>query len=258
LLNGKKIVVVMPAYNAARTLRQTYDDVIAQGIVDRVVVVDDASNDATTSIARTLPGVRLHTHPVNRGYGANQKTCYRLALEEGADIVIMVHPDYQYTPRLIPAMASLVAGGLYPVVLGSRILGGRALAGGMPLWKYVGNRLLTLTQNILFGAKLSEYHTGYRAFSRDVLALLPLEANSDDFDFDSEVLAEILWFGHLIGEVTCPTTYFPEASSIGLGGSVRYGIGCLRTAVTYRLARAGLVSSRLFPAKMRRTFQEHT
>ena len=233
----------MPAYNAARTLRQTYDDVIAQGIVDRVIVVDDASHDATTSIARTLPGVRLHTHPVNRGYGANQKTCYRLALEEGADIVIMVHPDYQYTPRLIPAMASLVAGGLYPVVLGSRILGGRALAGGMPLWKYVGNRLLTLTQNILFGAKLSEYHTGYRAFSRDVLALLPLEANSDDFDFDSEVLAEILWFGHLIGEVTCPTTYFPEASSIGLGGSVRYGIGCLRTAVTYRLARAGLVSS---------------
>ena len=248
----------MPAYNAARTLQHTYDDVIAQGIVDRVIVVDDGSHDATTAIARALPDVRVHTHPVNRGYGANQKTCYRLALEEGADIVIMVHPDYQYTPRLIPAMASLVAGGLYPVVLGSRILGGRALAGGMPLWKYVGNRLLTLTQNILFGAKLSEYHTGYRAFSRDVLALLPLEANSDDFDFDSEILAEILWFGHLIGEVTCPTTYFPEASSIGLGGSVRYGIGCLRTAVTYRLARAGLVSSRLFPAKMHRAFQEHT
>src|SRR5436190_4095322 len=248
----------MPAYNAAATLQKTYDEVMAQGVVDQIIIVDDSSRDQTAELAARLPHTILHVHPKNRGYGGNQKTCYRLALEEGADIVIMVHPDYQYTPRLIPAMASLVAGGLYPVVLGSRILGGRALAGGMPLWKYVGNRLLTLTQNILFGAKLSEYHTGYRAFSRDVLALLPLEANSDDFDFDSEVLAEILWFGHLIGEVTCPTTYFPEASSIGLGGSVRYGIGCLRTAVTYRLARAGLVSSRLFPAKMRRTFQEHT
>ena len=248
----------MPAYNAARTLRQTYDEVMAQGIVDRVIVVDDGSHDETTSIAKTLPGVRVHAHPVNRGYGANQKTCYRLALEEEADIVIMVHPDYQYTPRLIPAMASLVAGGLYSVVLGSRILGGRALAGGMPRWKYVGNRLLTLVQNILLGAKLSEYHTGYRAFSREVLSLLPLETNSDDFVFDAEILAEILWFGYLIGEVTCPTTYFPEASSIGFRGSVRYGIGCVRTALTYRLARAGVVSSRLFPGDRRRISQEHT
>src|SRR5438067_1599645 len=258
MLKQKKVVVVMPAYNAEQTIEKTWREVSGEHIVDEIIVVDDGSHDRTVALAQRLDRVFVHVHPRNRGYGANQKTCYRLALEHGADIVIMVHPDYQYTPKLIPAMADLVAGGLYPVVLGSRILGGRALAGGMPLWKYVGNRLLTLTQNILFGAKLSAYHTGYRAFSRDVLALLPLEANSDDFDFDSEVLAQILWFGHLIGEVTCPTTYFPEASSIGLGGSVRYGIGCLRTAVTYRLARAGLVSSRLFTAKMRRTFQEHT
>jgi len=247
VLNGKKIVVVMPAYNAARTLRQTYDEVMAQGVVDLVIVVDDGSHDATTAIARTLPGARVHTHPVNRGYGANQKTCYRLALEEGADVVIMVHPDYQYTPRLIPAMVSLVASGLYPAVLGSRILGGHALAGGMPLWKYVGNRVLTLVQNILLGAKLSEYHTGYRAFSREVLARLPLEANSDDFVFDSQILAEMRWFGYLIAEVTCPTRYSPEASSIGLGGSIRYGIGCVRTAIIYRLAKMRLVTSPLFP-----------
>ena len=256
MLNGKKIVVVMPAYNAARTLRQTYDEVVAQGIVDRVIVVDDGSHDATTSIARTLPGARVHTHPVNQGYGANQKTCYRLALEEGADVVIMVHPDYQYTPRLIPAMGALVAGGLYPVVLGSRILGGRAVAGGMPRWKYVGNRVLTLAQNLLLGAKLSEYHTGYRAFSREVLGRLPLEGNSDDFVFDAEILAQILWFGYLIAEVTCPTTYFPEASSIGLRGSIRYGIGCLRTALAYRLARMGVLTSRLFPSAARPALQE--
>jgi len=247
VVNGKKIVVVMPAYNAARTLRQTYNEVMAQGVVDLVIVVDDGSHDATAAIARTLSGARVHTHAVNRGYGANQKTCYRLALEEGADVVIMVHPDYQYTPRLIPAMVSLVASGLYPAVLGSRILGGRALAGGMPLWKYVGNRVLTLVQNMLLGAKLSEYHTGYRAFSREVLARLPFEVNSDDFVFDSQILAQIRWFGYLIAEVTCPTRYFPEASSIGLAGSIRYGIGCLRTAIVYRLAKWHLVSSPLFP-----------
>jgi len=257
VLNGKKIVVVMPAYNAARTLRQTYDEVMAQGVVDRVIVVDDGSHDATTAIARTLPGARVHTHPVNRGYGANQKTCYRLALEEGADVVIMVHPDYQYTPRLIPAMVSLVASGLYPAVLGSRILGGHALAGGMPLWKYVGNRVLTLVQNILLGAKLSEYHTGYRAFAREVLTRLPLDANSDDFVFDSQLLAQMRWFGYLIAEVTCPTRYSPEASSIGLGGSIRYGIGCVRTAIIYRLAKMRLVPSPLFPPE-RAQAQEKT
>jgi glycosyltransferase involved in cell wall biosynthesis len=247
MLEGKKVVVVMPAYNAARTLRRTWDEVMAHGIVDLVIVVDDASTDETVALAGTLPRTRVHRHDRNRGYGANQKTCYRLALEEGADIVIMVHPDYQYTPRLIPAMAHLVGSGLYPAVLGSRILGGRALAGGMPRWRYVGNRLLTLAQNLLIGAKLSEYHTGYRAFSRDLLERLPLKTNSDGFVFDAEVLAQIVWFDCLIGEITCPTTYFAEASSLGFWGSVRYGIGCLTTAARFRLARMGVIDSRLFP-----------
>ena len=180
MLNNEKIVVVMPAYNAARTLRKTYDEVMAQGIVDLIIIVDDASRDETAAIARTLPHVQLEVHPGNRGYGGNQKTCYRLALAAGADIVIMIHPDYQYTPALIPAMASMVASGLYPCMLASRILGGGALRGGMPLWKYVANRFLTLAENFLFGAKLSEYHTGYRAFARSLLERLPLEKNSDD------------------------------------------------------------------------------
>src|SRR6266404_1711946 len=191
MLNGQKIVVVMPAYNAARTLRQTYDEVMAHGIVDLVIVVDDASHDETVAIAGTLPNVQVEVHPQNRGYGGNQKTCYRLALAAGADIVIMIHPDYQYTPALIPAMASLVASGLYPCVLGSRILGGGALRGGMPWWKYVSNRFLTLIENLLLGAKLSEYHTGYRAFARSILEQLPLDFNSDDFLFDKQVLAQI-------------------------------------------------------------------
>ena len=243
----KRIVVVMPAYNASRTLMRTYEEVMAQGIVDRVIVVDDASTDDTVALARKLPHVRVHIHPKNRGYGGNQKSCYRLALDEGADIVIMVHPDYQYTPQLIPAMAAMVATGLYGAVLGSRILGGRALDGGMPRWRYVGNRVLTLVQNVLIGAKLSEYHTGYRAFSREVLERLPLDGNSEGFDFDAEVLAQIVWFGYLIGEVSCPTRYERDASSLGFGGSLTYGIGCLRTAFGYRLARWGLVRSRLFP-----------
>src|SRR3989440_1684705 len=221
MLNGQKIVVVMPAYNAARTLRQTYDEVMAHGIVDLVIVVDDASHDETVAIARTLPNVQVDVHPENRGYGANQKTCYRLALAEGADIVIMIHPDYQYTPLLIPAMASLVQSGLYPCVLGSRILGGGALRGGMPPWKYVANRILTLTENVLLGAKLSEYHTGYRAFSRSLLEQLPLQKNSDDFVFDNQILAQILWLGFPIGEVTCPAKYLPEASSINFQRSIR-------------------------------------
>ena len=237
----------MPAYNAARTLRQTHDDIMAQDVVDEIIVVDDASTDGTTDIARTLPHTIVHTHPQNRGYGANQKTCYRLALEQDADIVIMVHPDYQYTPLLIPAMAALIGNGLYHCVLGSRILGGHALRGGMPLWKYVSNRCLTLVENALIGAKLSEYHTGYRAFSRSLLERLPLAANSDDFVFDNQMLTQIAWFGYTIAEMSCPTKYFPEASSINFRRSVTYGFGCLGTALKFRLAKAGLLKSALFP-----------
>ena len=248
MLNGQHIVVVMPAYNAARTLRQTYDEVMAQGLVDLVIIVDDASHDDTVAIARTLPHTQVEVHPMNRGYGGNQKTCYRLALDAGADIVIMIHPDYQYTPQLIPAMAALVASGLYPCMLGSRILGGGALRGGMPVWKYLANRFLTLVENFLLGAKLSEYHTGYRAFSRSLLERLPLEKNSDDFVFDNEILAQILWLDIAIGEVTCPARYMPEASSINFRRSVRYGFGCLLTAVRYRWAKIR-GSGHLFPAR---------
>ncbi len=243
MLNGQKIVVVMPAYNAARTLRQTYDEVMAHGIVDLVIVVDDASHDETVAIARTLPNVQVEVHPENRGYGANQKTCYRLALAAGADIIIMIHPDYQYTPQLIPAIAALVASGLYPCVLGSRILGGGALRGGMPWWKYVSNRFLTFAENFLIGAKLSEYHTGYRAFSRQLLERLPLQTNSNDFVFDNQILAQIIALDCAIGEVTCPARYMPEASSINFRRSVRYGLGCLATAVRFRLARWGLAAA---------------
>ncbi|MEO5754976.1 MAG: glycosyltransferase family 2 protein [Chthoniobacterales bacterium] len=234
MLHDQKIVVVMPAYNAARTLRQTYDEVMAHGIVDLVILVDDASKDETATMARALPNVQVEVHPRNRGYGANQKTCYRLALAAGADVVIMIHPDYQYTPALIPAMASLVTSGLYPCVLASRILGGGALRGGMPLWKYVSNRWLTLVENLLLGAKLSEYHTGYRAFARSLLERLPLEQNSDDFIFDNQILAQVLALKYPIGEISCPTKYFPEASSIGFLASVRYGLGCLAVAVRSR------------------------
>jgi glycosyltransferase involved in cell wall biosynthesis len=247
MLNGKKIVVVMPAYNAARTLRRTYDEVMEQGIVDLVIVVDDASHDETVAIARTLPNVEVEVHPENRGYGANQKTCYRLALAAGADIIVMIHPDYQYTPQLLPAMASLVATGIYPCVLGSRILGGGALRGGMPLWKYLANRTLTFIENVLLGAKLSEYHTGYRAFARSLLERLPLEKNSDDFVFDNQVLAQVHWFGCAIGELTCPAKYLPEASSINFRRSVRYGLGCIATAFAFRLAKI-TGRGRLFPA----------
>jgi glycosyltransferase involved in cell wall biosynthesis len=246
MLNEQKIVVVMPAYNAARTLRQTYDEVVAQGIVDLVIIVDDASHDDTVAIARTLPNVQVETHPKNRGYGGNQKTCYRLALAASADIVIMIHPDYQYTPQLIPAMASLVASGLYPCMLASRILGDGALRGGMPVWKYVANRFLTLVENLLLGAKLSEYHTGYRAFARDLLERLPLEKNSDDFVFDNQILAQVLWLGCAIGEVTCPARYMAEASSINFRRSIRYGFGCILTALEYRWARIR-GRGRLFP-----------
>ncbi len=247
MVSGKKVIVVMPAYNAAQTLIRTYEEVTAQGIVDRIIVVDDASHDETAAIARTLPGVTVHRHPENRGYGANQKTCYRMALDEGADIVIMVHPDYQYTPKLIPAMAYLIGNGLYECVLGSRILGGHALRGGMPLWRYVANRFLTLFENALSGAKLSEYHTGYRAFSRKILETLPLDANSDDFIFDNQMLLQVLWYDYLVAEISCPTRYYADSSSINFWRSVRYGFGCLGTALLYRFARHGLAVTALFP-----------
>jgi len=249
MLKGQKVVVVMPAYNAESTLRRTHQEVLEEGIADLVIVVDDASSDQTAKLAGELPCTLVHVHSRNQGYGANQKTCYRLAIEQGADIVIMVHPDYQYTPKLIPAMASLVASGLYPCVLGSRILGGYALKGGMPLWRYIANRALTFVENLLMGAKLSEYHTGYRAFSKALLEQLPLEANSDDFVFDNQMLAQILWLGYPIGEVSCPTKYFTEASSINFRRSCVYGLGCLKTALLYRLSRWGLCRTALFPRK---------
>ena len=239
----------MPAYNAAQTLQKTYNEVMEQDVVDLVIVVDDGSRDETVAIAKTLPNTIVQVHPRNQGYGANQKTCYKLALDQGGDIIIMVHPDYQYTPKLIPAMVSIIGNNLYPCVLGSRILGGYALPGGMPIWKYLANRFLTLVENILLGAKLSEYHTGYRAFSRELLEQLPLELNSDDFLFDNQMLAQILWFGHTIAEVTCPTKYFTEASSINFQRSVKYGLGCLATGLTFRLAKMNLINSRLFPSQ---------
>jgi glycosyltransferase involved in cell wall biosynthesis len=240
MYNGRTIVVVMPAYNAARTLRVTYDEIMDQRLVDLIILVDDASRDETVEIARSLAQVKVVVHPQNRGYGANQKTCYREALAAGADIVIMVHADYQYTPKLIPAMVSMIGNGLYPCVLGSRILGGDAVANGMPWWKYVSNRGLTFVSNLLMGAKLSEYHTGYRAFSRQLLQRLPLEVNSNDFVFDNQMLAQILWLGETIAEVSCPTRYADDASSIDFRRSVKYGFGCLATALHFRLARLGL------------------
>ena len=247
MFRQKKVVVVMPAYNAAQTLRATFEEVMDQGAVDHIIVVDDASSDETSAIARTLPDATVFTHEDNRGYGGNQKSCYRLALEKGADIIIMVHPDYQYTPLLIPAMASMIGSGLYHCVLGSRILGGHAISGGMPLWKYVANRGLTLAGNVLMNAKLSEYHTGYRAFSRELLEKVPIELNSDDFVFDNQMLAQILWFGYVIAEISCPTRYFADASSINLRRSVVYGFGCLNTALSYRLAKMRLLRVKRFP-----------
>ncbi|MFV1979433.1 MAG: glycosyltransferase family 2 protein [Myxococcota bacterium] len=244
MFHGKKVTVVMPAYNAARTLEQTYRE-IPLDLVDEVVVTDDASGDETVDVARRL-GLRTLVHATNRGYGANQKTCYTEALRLGADIVIMLHPDYQYTPKLLPAMIGLVVDGPFDVVIGSRVLGGDALAGGMPLYKYVGNRFLTAVQNFLTGAKLSEYHTGYRAFSREVLETLPLLENSDDFVFDNQMLAQILLAGFKIGEVSCPTAYFDEASSINFRRSVRYGLGVLKTSLDAFLHRKRLARIRYF------------
>ena len=247
MFKGKFVIVVMPAYNAEKTLRTTHAEVLAQDYVDLVIIVDDASRDGTAKIARTLPRTKVFLHSVNKGYGANQKTCYRCAMEEGADIVIMVHPDYQYTPKLIPAFVSMIGNGLYHCVLGSRILGGYAVQGGMPVWRYVANRVLTLAENILLDTKLSEYHTGYRGFSRELLEKIPFGRNSDDFVFDNQMLAQVLWFGYRVAEVSCPTKYFSEASSINFIGSVRYGFGCLETALKYRLARMNFTGSSLFP-----------
>ncbi|MBU4186098.1 MAG: glycosyltransferase family 2 protein [Proteobacteria bacterium] len=247
MLKDKKVIVVMPAYNAAQTLKKTYDEVMDQDIVDLIIVVDDGSQDETVAIAKSLPNTKVYKHKKNRGYGANQKSCYQLSLEEGGDIIIMVHPDYQYTPKLIPAMASMIDSGLYQCVLGSRILGGHALKGGMPAWKYIANRVLTFIENILLGAKLSEYHTGYRAFSRELLQKLPLKVNSDDFVFDNQMIAQIIWLGHTVAEISCPTKYFTEASSINLFRSIKYGLGCLSTAMLFRLAKMNLISSKLFP-----------
>ena len=242
-----KVVVVMPAYNAQHTIEKTWREVVAHDVVDLVIVVDDASQDETLAMARRLDRVIARAHPRNMGYGANQKTCYQMALDEGADIVVMVHPDYQYTPKLIPAMVGLVSSGLYSCVLASRILGGGALAGGMPKWRYVANRFLTLVGNVLLGTKVSEFHTGYRAFSRELLEALPFDANSNDFVFDNEVLAEAVWLGFQIGEVSCPTSYAPDASSINFRRSVQYGFGCLATAASFRLAKWGMLRSPRFP-----------
>jgi glycosyltransferase involved in cell wall biosynthesis len=240
MLNGKKIVVVLPAYNAAKTLEMTYREIPFE-FVDDVLLVDDASRDETAEVGRRL-GIRTIVHEQNKGYGGNQKTCYRAALELGADIVIMLHPDYQYTPRLLTAMAAMIAYGEFDAVLASRILGVGALKGGMPRYKYIANRFLTLAENILLGHKLSEYHTGYRAFSREVLENLPLERNSDDFVFDNQMLTQIIWYGFRIGELSCPTKYFKEASSINFRRSVVYGLGVLETALQFRLQKLGIGS----------------
>uniref|UniRef100_UPI0040570151 glycosyltransferase family 2 protein n=1 Tax=Candidatus Electronema sp. TaxID=2698783 RepID=UPI0040570151 len=241
-----RVIVVMPAYNAEKTLVKTYQEIMAQEIVDTIILVDDASSDKTVAVAEKLEKVQVIIHPKNMGYGANQKTCYKAALDAGGDIIIMVHPDYQYTPKLIPAMASLIGNGLYACVLGSRILGGYALRDGMPLWKYIANRFLTLFENIVMKAKLSEYHTGYRAFSRQLLESIDLTKNSDDFVFDNQMLAQILWKGFTVAEITCPTKYFSEASSINFTRSVRYGFGCIHTAIQFRLAKMGMIQSPLF------------
>ncbi|MBU0489871.1 MAG: glycosyltransferase family 2 protein [Bacteroidetes bacterium] len=241
MLKGKKIIVVMPAYNAEKTLRDTYHE-IPLDIVDDVVLVDDASSDNTVEVAKSLGITHVISHDVNRGYGGNQKTCYDTALKLGADIVVMVHPDYQYTPRLIPSMAHLIAGDLYHVVLGSRILGRGALRGGMPVYKYIANRFLTLSQNLIIRAKLSEYHTGYRAFSREVLEKINFEANSDDFVFDNQMLSQILYAKYEIAEVTCPTKYFDEGSSINFRRSMVYGLGVLRTSFRHRFQKWGLAN----------------
>jgi glycosyltransferase involved in cell wall biosynthesis len=248
MLNGKKIVIVLPAYNAARTLEPTYNE-IPFDIVDDVVLVDDNSRDDTVAVGQRLGIRHIIKHEVNKGYGGNQKSCYKKALDLGADIVIMLHPDYQYTPKLIHSMSSIIANDLYPVVLASRILGNGALRGGMPVYKYIFNRFLTLFENILLWQKLSEYHTGYRAFSADVIRSIDFSHNSDDFVFDNEMISQIFMNGYEIAEVTCPTKYFEEASSINFSRSMKYGRGVLRVSLTHRLHKWGLIKSKLYTRK---------
>lgn len=245
MIKGQKVVVVLPAYNAARTLQQTYDE-IDRSVVDDVILVDDASKDDTVAVGREIGIKHIIRHEKNKGYGGNQKSCYIKALEIGADIIVMLHPDYQYTPALITPMVSLIANNVYPVVLGSRILGKGALKGGMPMYKYIFNRMLTMTQNILMGQKLSEYHTGYRAYHKDVLLSIPFQDNSDDFVFDNELLAQIFYRGYEIAEITCPTKYFDEASSINFKRSSIYGLGVLRVSMQYFLSKAGIAKFQLF------------
>ena len=244
MLNGKRIVVVMPAYNAGKTLKRTFDE-IPRDIVDDILLTDDKSADNTVELARTL-GIKVFVHDKNLGYGGNQKTCYREALKAGADVVIMLHPDYQYPPKLIIPMAALLTSGMFDVVLGSRILGNKALKGGMPLYKYIANRALTFLENIIIKQKLSEYHTGYRAFYREVLLSLPLLENSNDFVFDNQILAQALYFGYRVGEITCPAHYEKDSSSINFSRSIIYGLGVLKTAISYMLGKLGLNRSRIF------------
>ncbi len=246
MIAGKRVTVILPAYNAAKTLERTYAE-IPHDIVDEVILTDDASRDETAALSERL-GIHTLRHDVNKGYGANQKTCYAEAVARGADIVVMLHPDYQYSPKLVAAMASMVASGHYDVVFGSRILGNGALAGGMPLYKYIANRFLTVTENLLLGLNLSEYHTGYRAWSRKVLETLPLDRCSDDFVFDNQMIAQAAYAGFAIGEISCPTRYFDEASSINFRRSVTYGLGVLETALDYRLTRLGFKQSPLYAA----------
>lgn len=245
MIEGKKIVVVMPAYNAGRTLEKTFREIPFE-LVDEVILTDDKSSDDTAELARKLGIHHVLEHKINSGYGANQKTCYKKAMEIGADIIIMLHPDYQYTPKLISSMAHLLASGLYPVVIGSRILGKGALKGGMPIYKYLANRILTLIQNILMNQKLSEYHSGYRAFNREVLQNINFESNSDDFIFDNELIAQVFYKGYEIAEITCPTKYFEEASSINFQRSSIYGLGVLRVSLLYLLNKMGILKSNLF------------
>jgi glycosyltransferase involved in cell wall biosynthesis len=254
MINGKQIAVVMPAYNAARTLAQTVKEL--PDVVDIKILVDDGSSDETVRLAQGL-GLKTFVHNHNYGYGRNQQTCYREALAAGADVVVMVHPDYQYTPLLVTPMAGMIAFGVYDVVIGSRIIGGGALKGGMPYYKYVSNRFLTAFQNLFLGSKLSEYHTGFRAFSKAVLLKLPLCENSDRFVFDNEMLVQCVYFGFRIGEVSCPTKYFEEASSVNFGGSVKYGLGVLATTAKFALQRLGLVHSRLFDPTGRKLTRDY-
>ena len=246
MINGKKICVVMPAYNAEKTLQKTYHE-IPKDIVDEIILTDDASKDRTVDVAKKL-GIRTFIHSKNKGYGGNQKTCYQEALKLNADIIVMLHPDYQYTPKLITPMSSMIAEGVFDAVIGSRILGNKAIMGGMPIYKYISNRFLTMTENVIINQKLSEYHTGFRAFSRKILETIPLMENSDDFIFDNQMLCQTLYFGFSVGEISCPALYFADASSINFSRSVTYGIGVINTALNYFLAKRGIGHFKIFNA----------